>query len=243
MYKRIFLYFSLALFLLSAAVFFRISAQRSQAQPQHVRGSSNVAACGYTNSCGSFIVWTDGRITSLKGEIVNEASQYGTAAGYKLPARASGQCLGSKNVAVAAFVNAKGSYVVFADGTVKCPKSSAAGAGASSCRLLSGRIFAEGNAPQPVQETAGYGGRFTRTYLNGGNSGKKVRITFSEPFSAAPLIFVSDEKGASGGGRGVAASYNLSDISKEGFTFTYQGNSSTIGTTGTSGLIFMASGE
>ncbi|MBQ7503572.1 hypothetical protein IJT93_12825 [bacterium] len=243
MFKRVFLYFSLAVFLLAASVFCRFFAERGVAQPQHVRGSANVAACSYTNSCGSFIVWTDGRISSLKGEIVNEASQYGAAPGYKLPARTAGQCLGSQNVAAAAFVNTEGSYVVFADGTVKRPKNASAGAGSFSCRLLSGRLFADGNSVRPAQEIAGYGGRFTRTYLNGGASGKKVRITFAEPFAKKPLIFIADENGASGSNKGIAASYSLSDISIEGFTFSYQGNNSLIGTTGTSGFIFMASGE
>ena len=57
--------------LLAWGVFHFFLSDGLSANPQHVRGSDNVAVSGYHNGNGNFVLWSSGRITSLKGEILN----------------------------------------------------------------------------------------------------------------------------------------------------------------------------
>ncbi len=170
--------------IISLAAFAMLFAQSAYAAPDDVRGSGNIAVCGYTNREGSFVLWSDGRITDLSGSQVCSASSYSSVSGYKKPKAVSGQISGSKNVAVGT-IQAKGSTcVVFADGTVKKPASAKASAPPAENNLIGGRIFIA-NSFASVGTASGNGWKAQL-----GKDG--LKITFNEPFSETPVILLGE---------------------------------------------------
>lgn len=192
MNKRLFVFISAAVLIVLSIIFiFAGGAQKLRAQPQHVRGSANVAVSGYGNSSGNFVLWSNGRITSLDGKVVNEAEQYTLEPTMKIPARIKGQCVGASQVAVSVFVNGSGSYVVFADGSVKRPRNSKAAAGNSNFRIVAGNVFKEPvkftGVIEPIPQ---FNSGFTRNYYINGLY-KSVRIDFDKPFVKSPVVLLN----------------------------------------------------
>lgn len=175
------------LIILFVGSFLIFNGQRLLAQPQHIRGSANVAVSGYGNSCGNFILWSNGRITSSEGKVVNEADQYILDSTIKMPTRVKGQCVGASQVAVSVFVNGSGSYVVFADGSVRRPRNSKAAAGNSEFNIVAGNVFKEPAGNMFANTVPQFNSGFTRTYVQGGLY-KNVRIDFDKPFTKSPVV-------------------------------------------------------
>ncbi len=177
------------LIILLVSGFLILNGQRLRAQPQHIRGSANVAVSGYGNSCGNFILWSNGRITSSEGKVVNEADQYTLDSTIKMPTRVKGQCVGASQVAVSVFVNGSGSYVVFADGSVRRPRNSKAAAGNSDLNIVAGNIFKEPAGNMFANTVPQFNSGFTRTYVQNGLY-KNVRIDFDKPFTKSPVVLL-----------------------------------------------------
>ncbi|MGM9998870.1 MAG: H-type lectin domain-containing protein [Candidatus Bruticola sp.] len=220
MNNRIFVLFLVAfLFVCVSFLVFGGSARKLSAQPQHVRGSANVAVSGYNNSCGNFILWSNGRITSSDGKVVNEADQYIPDQSIKLPSRVKGQCVGASQVAVSVFVGGSGSYVLFADGTVRRPKNSKAAAGNGQFRVVAGNIFKEPAGFLNETPVPQFNSGFTRDlYYNpgtGGSSVRRVRINFDKPFARTPAVFLHELHMASSNTASV--SVTLESVSLDNF--------------------------
>lgn len=185
----------------AAVLFALLCCQSVCASPDDVRGSGNIAVCGYTNREGSFVLWSNGRITDLSGNQVCSASSYSSVSGYKKPKAVSGQIAGSKNVAVGIIQAAGSTCVVFADGTVKKPASAKASALPAENTMIGGVINIAAS--------------FAGASYTSGNGWKaqlgkdSLKITFTEPFSETPVILIGD-----------ADEYPvyISESSKTGFT-------------------------
>ncbi|MBQ7528408.1 hypothetical protein IJT10_00695 [bacterium] len=177
MSKKTFVFFIVFLLLI-------LLAGKITAHPQHVRGSSNVAVGGYTNSRGNFILWSDGQISTLEGKILNSASEYDLAPGFVMTTRQKGKCVGAERVAVDSFVNPEATYVVFADGSVRIPQNDKARAGSLGSNFIYGTV---------EEGTYCSSGGFKRS--GGWNLGlvaKEIRITFDKPFKSRPLVVLSE---------------------------------------------------
>ncbi|MGM9991837.1 MAG: hypothetical protein ACI376_03170 [Candidatus Bruticola sp.] len=246
MNKRIFVFFLTVFLLVFVSILvFGGSARRLFAQPQYVRGSANVAVSGYNNSCGNFILWSNGRITSSDGKVINEADQYTPEQSIKLPVRVKGQCVGAAQVAVSVFVGGSNSYVLFADGTVRRPKNSKAAAGNGQFRVVAGNIFKEsadfiGEAPLPQ-----FNSGFTRDlYYNPGtaaNKERRVRINFDKPFMRTPVIFVQEMHIASP--NEASASVTLESVSLNNFVVKVAGKGLDLGRPIGDKCFFLAIGD
>lgn len=171
--------------LIVVSLFFALLSIRSVwASPDDVRGSGNIAVCGYTNKAGSFILWSDGRITDLSGNQVCSSSSYSAVSGYKKPKAVSGQIAGSKNVAVG-IIQAQGSTcVVFADGTVKKPSNAKASAAPSENNIIGGKIY--------IFSTFGDAGTASGNGWKAQLGKDGLKVTFTEPFSEVPAILIGD---------------------------------------------------
>ncbi len=191
MKQRFFVFVSVSvLILLFIAVFLLVNGERLRAQPQHVRGSANVAVSGYGNSCGNFILWSNGRITSSDGKVINEADQYTPEPTIKMPARVKGQCVGASQVAVSVFVNGSGSYVVFADGSVRRPRNSKAAAGKGEFTVVAGNVFQEPRSLDGIPDIIPqFNSGFSRRYFMNGIT-MNVRIDFDKPFTKSPVVLL-----------------------------------------------------
>jgi prepilin-type processing-associated H-X9-DG protein len=117
-------------------------AQSAQAAPSDIQGSPNVAIRSYKNEEGIFVLWADGRITNAKsGQEVGNPSNYSTPNGFTAPKMVKGRPAGSPNVAVDVLQDENGTYVLFADGSVRQPPLAGAGArGFGDWELFSGHI-------------------------------------------------------------------------------------------------------
>lgn len=105
------------------------------AAPSDVFGNPNQAVDTYRNRAGSFVLWGDGRITRVDGGAADLGRPYADPPGSAqigAPVMQASQALGSPNVAVKALCRPDGTYVLFADGTLKKPANSDAAAGSPS---------------------------------------------------------------------------------------------------------------
>ncbi|MBQ7568986.1 hypothetical protein IJT17_09295 [bacterium] len=152
--------------------------------PKDVRGSGNVAVCGYTNSAGDFVLWSSGRITNRAGSDVNAAKAYDTASGYSLPTRVTGNILGSSAVAVDAFVNEKATYVVFSDGTVKKPRNAEAAAPAETD---GGRVVTGVNVRHGMSKSGNNG---WTCKLQNRSLPYYTEVIYNKKFASAPVVLV-----------------------------------------------------
>lgn len=160
----------------------------AQASPSDVRGSGNVAVKAYTNSAGSFVLWSNGRITSLEGKEVNKESAYDSYSGAKLPTRIGGNILGSSLVAVSAFSTDDATCVLFSDGTVKKPRNSdAASPAIQSRRVVCGVNVARGDTKSgPL----GWKCQQVKAQLSiwAGMTNNVLEIVFNKAFKAPPVF-------------------------------------------------------
>ena len=224
MYRRFILFTCCsALLLLAWGLASWWGADRVAADPQDVRGSSNVAVSGYSNAKGHFTLWSSGLITSLQGQIINEAQAYDLAPQFRLPQRAPGQCLGSGNVAVGVFVAAEASYVVFADGTVRRPRDARAGAGQAQGRQVAGTLLPCSDSSILAAGAQHYQGGFSRSHKRLGGNRAETTITFEEPFTTKPTIFLSPMSQPARRYKGnYAQDFQLQRVTQEAFTVSYE---------------------
>ena len=160
----------------------------AHASPSDVRGSGNVAVKGYTNSAGSFILWSNGRITSLDGKEVNKEGAYDSYSAARLPTRISGHILGAPQVAVGSFSDEHATYVVFSDGSVKKPRNSEAASPANQ-----GRRFVCGVDVVAGDSKSGSSGWVCRAShmqpLTWETETRNVlEIAFNKPFKSRPVF-------------------------------------------------------
>lgn len=106
-----------------------------EAAPADVTGSPNIAVDTYRNIAGTFILWSNGKITNAEGDPTDLGHPYGAPppeakiGKQTLEAKRS---LGSPKVAIKAIPRKDGTYILFADGTLQKPANGAAAAGDSS---------------------------------------------------------------------------------------------------------------
>lgn len=106
----------------------------AQAAPGDVFGSPNVAIDTYRNSRGTYVLWSDGRITSAQGGAQDLGHPYRApeaAARIGPPSHSQGRPMGSPNVAVKAIPRPDATYVLFSDGNLRRPAHADAAAGGS----------------------------------------------------------------------------------------------------------------
>jgi hypothetical protein len=104
------------------------------AAPQDVRGSANVALDVFHNRSGSFVLWANGRITRSDGNAQDLGRPYALpapSAELPTPTPLAGEPLGATWLPVKALVRRDGTYILFADGTLRRPRHSDAAAGAA----------------------------------------------------------------------------------------------------------------
>jgi hypothetical protein len=95
----------------------------ASAAPSDVHGSPLTAVTSYRNRAGNFILWSDGRISTVTEpntniSLLNDYTDIPGLAKVNLSVKAP---KGSPNVPVGAYQDSKGSYVLFADGTSRKP--------------------------------------------------------------------------------------------------------------------------
>lgn len=108
-----------------------LGAQPAEAKPSDVKGSPNIPLRVYANTSGKYILWADGSITNTKNasdSVTPGSTPYPVAPGYQNRSLVSGKTKGSPNVAVDVIQDEDGTYVLFADGTVRKPPTAGASA-------------------------------------------------------------------------------------------------------------------
>lgn len=114
---------------------------RLTASPTHVLGSPNLPVATYRNAQGTFLLWSNGRISDASGGSNDLGRPYSDplpAAEIATPEHQAVGPRGSPNVAVQAIARPDGSYVLFADGSLRRPAAAnarAPAAGGSTCIL------------------------------------------------------------------------------------------------------------
>lgn len=154
----------------------------AEAAPADVFGSPNIAVDTYRNVRGTFILWSDGKITNVDNGTTDLGRPYSApppSARISAPRLENGRPTGSPNVAVKAIPRPDFSFVLFADGTIKKPANADAAAGTSGgTRVISGVVGADPSNPNPrypsstseYTATAGYSGTT-------GGTAVQVRLT------------------------------------------------------------------
>lgn len=133
---------------------------QAQAAPQDVHGSANLAVGGFRNRLDSFVLWGNGRITQTQGssqDLGHPYRQPAPQARIADPSYENGQPMGSPNLAVKALVRADGTYVLFANGSLRRPAAELASAGAprSQSRTIGGGWSLDALAPVSLQRRVG----------------------------------------------------------------------------------------
>lgn len=111
------------------------------ASPSQVFGSANLPVDCYVNQQGTFLLWSDGRVTDAGGDSTDLARPYEAppaAAHVTDPVRVQGRNTGSPNQAVKALTTPQGTLILFADGTLKKPSranAAAPGVQGGSCTI------------------------------------------------------------------------------------------------------------
>jgi hypothetical protein len=120
---------------------------KAEAAPADVKGSPNVAVDTYRNSAGTYILWSNGKITNADGDATDLGHPYTTpdaAAKIGKQTLEPKKLLGSPNVAIKAIPRKDATYILFADGTLQKPASSAAYAGEGGSRVIAGSMGTSG---------------------------------------------------------------------------------------------------
>ena len=156
------------------------------AAPSDIRGSDNTAVDTYRNSAGTYVVWSSGRITDVTNPSTDLGQPYTTptaSTGIVAPGYQTGHTLGSPNVAVKAVSRKDGTFILFADGTLRVPSDSGARAGSAiPGRILRGSVNASGGA------TGGSDFSVARTATG------TYTVTFDTPFTQTPSVTVFCEE-------------------------------------------------
>lgn len=173
------------------------------AAPTDVHGALGVAVTGYKTSKGSYLLWTDGHITSATtGQPViagvSTAGSYLAAPGVTASTMPAGAMVGSPYVAVGVLPIGSNTDVVFSNGAVMKPNDAGASAGSAS----GGVRFVHGPT---VTRTAGP----TTTYCSSGDislSPDGLTATFDPPFTNSPLVYVINPAPVTSNVNGIAVS-------------------------------------
>ena len=175
----------------------------AHANPQDVHGSPGVCVSSYTNSAGSWMLWADGHVTNAYSA-ANETNSFNTTTQFGTPTKYLG-VLGSPNVPTGVLQTVNGTYVAFADGSVKQPASVNASAAPSGGYRMVWGFFTPGGpgAKQPVVASSSTGADglpdFTiTTDKAGANPSKTMYVVYNTPFSVPPAVTCSDSALASG---------------------------------------------
>jgi hypothetical protein len=103
------------------------------AEPSNVNGSPNVALRVFENTAGTFTLYSSGRIWDHKNnrDATVDLSGYTAAptSKFRQATPVPGKAKGSPNVAVDLIYDTDGTYVLFADGSVRQPSGGAGGPG------------------------------------------------------------------------------------------------------------------
>ncbi len=111
----------------------------AEAAPADVKGSPNIAVDTYRNSMGTYILWSNGKITSVEDGTTDLGHPYGppdAAAKIGKQTLEPKKALGSPHVAIKAIPRRDATYILFADGTLQKPANSHAYAGESGSRVI-----------------------------------------------------------------------------------------------------------
>ena len=112
-----------------------------EAAPADVTGSPNIAVDTYRNIAGTFILWSNGKITNAEGGPTDLGHPYGPPppeAKIGKQTLEEKRSLGAPKVAIKAIPRKDGTYILFADGTLQKPANGAAAAGDSSSKVVAG---------------------------------------------------------------------------------------------------------
>lgn len=161
----------------------------AEAAPADVKGSGNVAVCGYKTKGGSFVLFSNGKIVSIPAEtgktpqvVVANAMQEGeylpAPSELKIPVE-DRATKGSPNVAIGIVPTASGTYVLFANGDLRRPKNDPAAAGPPE-DLVSGFVTGVDARSQGCTISYPTGKRQETSY-----------VKFDTPFSSIPAVSVS----------------------------------------------------
>jgi hypothetical protein len=145
--------------------------REAEAAPSDVFGSPNVAVDTYRNTHGTFVLWSDGRITNAEtGQTENGNGDYspGTSADppFQDPVLENNRPLGSPNVAIKAVPRHDATYVLFSDGKFRKPNDAdaAGNSWAKTVVLMTsgvtpfGSAAAWGKDPEEVESITSEGG-------------------------------------------------------------------------------------
>lgn len=129
----------------------------AEAAPSDVFGSPNVAVDTYRNTHGTFVLWSDGRITNAEtGQQENASADYSAATSadppFVDPALQPQRPLGSPHVAIKAVPRQDATYVLFSDGKFRKPQDADAG-GKSWAKT----VVMMGSSPVPFGSTPTWG--------------------------------------------------------------------------------------
>jgi len=150
---------------------------RASAAPADVFGSANVAVDTYRNRKGTYVIWSNGRVTDVSNPAADLGHPFRDPPGDAHIAAAKkveGNSLGSPNVAVKALTRGDATYVLFSDGSIKLP----ANADAAAPAAIPGRVVVWNSAPgqYPYEGWTVQESEFSLRY-----SGGTFTVTLEEP--------------------------------------------------------------
>ena len=200
----------------------------AEAAPADVKGSPNIAVDTYRNSMGTYILWSNGKITSVEDGTTDLGHPYGppdAAAKIGKQTLEPKKALGSPHVAIKAIPRKDATYILFADGTLQKPANSHAYAGESGSRVIAGSMGVGGSvlSGNGTTDLGEVGQEYS--FLEGGTGvGLKLKSPVG-PKSEA-FLMVATTVGAPGGGEGRSAdaiSCVKGQISADGLTVLFTG--------------------
>jgi hypothetical protein len=153
----------------------------AEAAPADVFGSANVAVDTYRNRKGTYVVWSNGRVTDVAhpdDDLGHPFQDPPSEAKIAPPKTVTGSSLGSPHVAVKAISRGDATYVLFSDGTMKLPGNADAAAPAS----VPGRVVLWNSNPgqSPTEGWTVTENEFTLSYSAG-----IFTIALNEPMPGA----------------------------------------------------------
>lgn len=193
------------------------------AAPGEIAGSPNIAVDVYRNSAGTFILWSDGRLTNANGSTLDLGKPYQdppAAANIGRPTRESEGNLGAPEVAVQSLSRPDGTYILFGDGRLRRPSNSDAAAGASSQQ---GNIIAGswrgGSSTEPGKYSVSVSGNELRINLSQPISGQYHAWAAGMPFQQSQIVPYTSTSGSGGSSIVFQQKRALNDPSPDGYFF------------------------
>jgi len=157
-------------------------ARSAAAAPPDVTGSPNIPMKVYTNTKGTFVLWTDGSATNAFDDsaAANNPDSYPISSRFAKHRQATGRAKGSPKVAIDILQDQTGSYILFADGTFRQPPLSGAGApGFGTVEFFYGKTTTSGGIVN-----------YSNNLIVSGN-----HVTFKTPFREPPFWYAAYRQG------------------------------------------------